>query len=174
MAPEAMTRFFVFISLGCLFLQTSRGADDTFKSNQARIAAAIEKIPPSKVKLFLYSLNPRPVFGEKTPENSEKVFYRYPILGRIELTSAEEKRRLLESFAKGVSESDGTVAMCFNPRHGIRIITGTATNDFVICFECQQVQACNFDTANSFLTSGSPGNVFNQFLDEYHIKKAER
>jgi hypothetical protein len=170
-----MTRFFVFIVWSCLFLQTARGADDRFKSDQADIAAAIEKIQASQVKLFLYSLNPNDsrIFEGKLPENSEEVFHRYPILGRAEMISAEEKARLLESFAKGIRESNGLVAQCFNPRHGIRIIAGTTTNDFVICFECLQVRAYNPNADKAFLTSSSPNKVFNKLLDEYHIKKAE-
>ena len=166
---------FRIILASCLFLQITCNADDDFKKGQARIADKIEKIPASKVKLFLYSLDPHDVrrFEGKLPENSEESFHWIPILGRVEIVSTQEKTNLLFAFAKGVRECNGLVASCFDPRHGIRIVTETTTNDFVICFECLQVEAHGFGSIQGFETSGSPNATFNKFLDEYKIKKAE-
>ena len=170
-----MLRFLIGLFASALLLQTVCGADETFKINQSKAAADIEKIPASKVKLFLYSLNPNDPrrFEVKLPENSDQVFHRYPILGHVEIASEKEKTNLLSAFAKGVRESEGMVAACFNPRHCIRTIEGTKTNDFVICFECLQVQSFGPGAGDSFLTSASPGKTFNKLLDEYHIKKAD-
>jgi hypothetical protein len=174
-SAKPMIRFSALLLLTALLLKGAHGADDTFRSDQNHIAATIQKFQASKIKLFLYSLDPNDlrIYTGKFPENSDKVFHRFPILGRTEITSAGEKTDLLKSFAKGILESDGSVASCFNPRHGIRIITGTTTNDFVICFECLGVHAYNFNSDKGFLTSSSPNKVFNKLLDEYHIKKAE-
>jgi hypothetical protein len=170
-----MKLVFKVILLSCLFLQTTRGADDDFKKGQARIADEIEKIPASNAKLFLYSLDPHDVsrFEGKLPENSAKSFHWMPILGSVEIIPLQEKTNLLGALAKGVRESDGLEANCFDPRHGLRIVTKTATNDFVMCFECLQVQASGFPSSGNFLTSGSPAGTFNKFLDKYKIKKAE-
>jgi len=169
-----MIRVLICLLSSFLLLQTASGADDAYKLVQSKAADAIDKIPASKVRLFLYSLNPHDyrVFDGKLPENSDQTFHRYPVLGGVEITSLEEKTNLLNAFTKGIRESDGQVAACFNPRHGLRIVDGTVTNDFVICFECLQVQAYGFSGGHDFLTSGSPSGTFNKVLDEYHIKKA--
>ena len=111
--------------------------------------------------------------SKKSPNKLDKVFYGYPILGKVEIVPPQERIKLLNAFAKGVRESSGDAANCFNPRHGIRIVTETSTNDFVICFECLQVQAYGFNGGQFFSTGSSPGIVFNSFLSQYHIKRAE-
>jgi len=172
---KSMTRIFGIILLSCLLFEMANGADDNFKADQTRIADAIEKIPASKIKLFLYSLDPHDArrFSGKLPENSNKSFHYFPILGRVEIVSTQEKTNLLGAFTKGIKENNESLANCFDPRHGIRIVSETATNDFVICFECLQVQAYGFNAGKYFLTSSSPNATFNKFLDEYHLKKAE-
>ena len=171
-----MIRVLICFLSSFLLLQTVSGADDAYKLVQSKAADAIDKIPASKIRLFLYSLNPHDnrIFEGKLADNSDQNFHRYPVLGGVEITSTQEKTNLLNAFTKGIRESDGMVAACFNPRHGLRIIDGTTTNDFVICFECLQVQAYGFSAGQGFLTSSSPSGTFNQLLDEYHITKANR
>ncbi len=170
-----MKSFFSFVLLSSLLLQTVCGADDDFKAGQSRIAEAIEKIGQTKDKVFLYSLDPNDprIYEGKLPENSDKVFHRYPILGRVEMTSPEETASLFGALSKGIRESSGSVAGCFEPRHGIRVVSSKATNDFVICFTCLQVEAYGFDGGQHFLTSSSPGPVFNGILSKNHIKQAK-
>ncbi len=170
-----MTRIFNLILLSCLFLQPANSAQDDFKAGQASIADAIDKISVSKAKLFLYSLNPHDsrIFEGKLPKSPDQVFHGFPILGLAQIVSTQEKTNLLGAFASGVRASDGFIASCFNPRHGIRVITESTTNDFVICFECLQVESYGFGSIRGFRTGGSANTVFNKFLDEYKIKKAE-
>ena len=164
-----------FVLLSCVLLQSVEAADDAFKKDQDRIAAAIEKIPASTVKMFLYSLDPHDSrrFEGKLPENSNKSFHQFPILGSVEIAQTQEKTNLLGALAKGVRESDGFLANCFDPRHGLRVISKSATNDFVICFSCLQVEAHGFSAGKNFLTTSSPQPIFNKVLDQYKLKKAE-
>ncbi len=59
-------------------------------------------------------------------------------------------------FAKSVFDfvSDAYVIECFNPRHGLRLQIGGRTIDFLICFECQQVEAKGFGKISGFLING--------------------
>ena len=41
---------------------------------------------------------------------------------------------------QGVRSSNGTVAACFNPRHGIHATRQGRTVDLLICFECLQIE----------------------------------
>jgi hypothetical protein len=55
--------------------------------------------------------------------------------------------------------------MCFNPRHGIRVTHDDQTIDFVICFECSQIQVWRDDQfLTTFIVGHSPEGVFNQAL----------
>jgi hypothetical protein len=170
-----MKGFSSFVLLSLLLLQTVCGAEYDFKTAQSRAAEAIEKIGQTKDKVFLYSLDPNDprIYQGKLPENSDKLLHRYPILGQVEVTSPQEKASLFGALSKGVRESTGTLANCFDPRHGIRVISSKATNGFVICFACLQVQAYGFEGGQYFLTSSSPGTVFNGFLSKYNIKQVQ-
>ena len=142
---------------------------------QARAAEAIEKIPASEAKLFLYALNPNDerVDSGKLPENSDEVFHYYPVLGKAEIIPLQEKTNLLAAFVKGIRENTGGGARCFIPRHGLRVVTASATNDFVICYQCLRVHAYNFSVSDSFYTSDSPGPTFDQFLKKYKLHKTK-
>ena len=65
----------------------------------------------------------------------------------------------------GARENNNAVALCFNPRHGIRVRQGDSVLDLVICFECLQVEVFEGEQrAASFLTSDSPQSVFDEVL----------
>jgi hypothetical protein len=169
---------FNVVLFACLFFQTAKANDEDlkkFKTGQARIAGAIEKIPAAEARLYFYSLDPHDVsrFEGKLPEDSAKSFHRMPVLGSVEIIALQEKTNLLGALAKGVLESGGAAADCFDPRHGLRVVTKSSTNDFVICFECLQVQAYGFAPSCYFLIGRSPAATFNKILGKYQIKIVE-
>ena len=145
---------------------------EKFKIDQARIATEIETRPLSKTQLFLYSLDPSGGIGDDV--NTEQVFHGFTILGKAEITIEGDKAALLRAFAQGIRESDGLVAACFNPRHGLRLVTGSSTNDFTICFECRSVSVYGFNHGRGFLITASPSGTFNELVDKYHLERAKK
>ena len=57
------------------------------------------------------------------------------VLGSAEV-AADDAAAVLAAVFDGIRASDGTVAACFNPRHGIHIADAEGDVDLVICFEC--------------------------------------
>jgi hypothetical protein len=147
------------------YLDVQAGENDP---EQVRVAKEIESIPTSKIRLFLYSIDP--CNAGVGILNNDEFFHGYFILGKVEIPTENEKIILLTSFAKGIREADGA-AMCFNPRHGLRVIQNSNTNDFSICYECAQVQPYGFNSNRDFSTSGSPNKEFNEFLDKYGLER---
>jgi len=145
--------------------------DEQFKERQLAVVKSLEKIDPFKIQLYLYSLDPSN--RQEIIHDAPNVFYGFPILGKVEIRPLAEKEALLKAFIQGVKESNGVVAACFEPRHGLRIIQGDQQTDFVICYTCLSIDAHGFGPITNFLTSGSPAITFNQFLDQYHITKAK-
>lgn len=117
----------------------------------------------------LLSLSP-----EALKEPPEDAFQRWKVLGSTTVTDPAVRTRLITAFKQGVQASDGTVAGCFNPRHGIRVTTKGVTTEFVICFECLQVQVNSGGTGSSFLTTASPQVVFNEVLDAAGVPRARK
>jgi len=96
-------------------------------------AVIVEQIRDAQ-QMELLSLNPG-----RPPEAGEK-FHGWEVLGRTLLKGAADRAPILDALAKGLAETDGSMAACFNPRHGIRAVRNGVTTDLVICFECWQVQ----------------------------------
>ena len=87
-------------------------------------------------QIELLSLDPVPSI-----EKLKDGFHGWKVLGKTAVKDAEVRKKLVAAFKKGVADNDGMAAFCFNPRHGIRAIHDGKTVDFVICFECFQVQS---------------------------------
>lgn len=102
-----------------------------------------------------------------------KNFHNFEILGQKAVTDAATRRKLVAAFQKGVSESDGTVAACFNPRHGISVKQNGKTYDFVICFQCLSASVyVDGVRGEGLLTTGSPAREFNEVIADLGLPPA--
>jgi hypothetical protein len=124
------------------------------------------KIPDATREIFekaeefeLISLNP-----DSFKLKPEEGFHGFEILGKTVVKNTERRKKLVSAFEKGVEESIGTSALCFNPRHGIRVTHNKKTVDFVICFECLQVAVFLGEKREMVLIADSPQPIFDQAL----------
>jgi hypothetical protein len=116
-------------------------------------------------------LSTDPASQQEKPKDD---FHGWKVLGRTQIKDADTRKKLVAALKKGVGENDGMAAACFHPRHGIRATQGSKTTDFVICFECFQVQVYAGEKRDgSFLTTDSPQPVFDQVLREAGVPLAE-
>jgi hypothetical protein len=83
----------------------------------------------------LYALHPFPHETQGPTFADADRFHDYVVLGQAEVDAAVAQAVVAEVH-RGIADSDGTVAACFNPRHGIRVAGEGGTVDLVICFEC--------------------------------------
>ena len=102
-------------------------------------------------------------------------FHRWKVLGRTTVADAATRKRLNDALRAGARENNNAVALCFNPRHGIRVRQGDSVLDLVICFECLQVEVFEGEQRGaSFLTSDSPQSVFDEVLREAGVALADK
>lgn len=114
----------------------------------------------------LLSLQPRP---------SQWDFYGQKILGGTVIVDAATRSRLNQAFQRGVREGDRSPAACFEPHHGIRATSKGVTTDFVICFECRQVQVWRGDERIAyFFVADSPRAVFDEVLKAAGVQFAPK
>jgi hypothetical protein len=78
----------------------------------------------------LYSLDPA---RRDDPESGS--WLGFGLLGRVRL-DGEAAQRATSELLRAVDDSDGTVAMCFEPRHALRAQSGGHVYDFLLCYEC--------------------------------------
>ena len=143
----------------------SPSRDDTsYKPTPKRLSDASRQILDTSEQFVLLSLEP--VYPNQPSTDAPEKFHAYPVLGRVEIKDAKQKAELLGALYKGVADSDGAVAACFNPRHGIRAVNGTNWIELVICFECAYMQEYGSASGDGATTTKSPTETFNRTLKQ--------
>lgn len=106
-----------------------------------------DKLPTSVIRtlrfpdsLEILALDPTSSKERGTVLPAERDFHGYAILGHAPLNDEATRSELVELVLRGVQESDGRVAACFNPRHGIRAVKDGKVLDMLICYECLQIE----------------------------------
>ena len=89
-------------------------------------------------QVTLVALHPYP--HELEGDASLERLNGYGVLGRSELRDAATANQVLALVEQGIEASQGMVAACFNPRHGLTVTTSDAVWDIVICYECLSMQ----------------------------------
>jgi hypothetical protein len=91
-------------------------------------------------KFILYSLDPllTKYLQEPDATDKHKRFHGYVILGQTLIKDRVLQERLKDLIVDGIADSLDPV-LCFEPRHGIRVIKGPDTLDIQICFTCKGI-----------------------------------
>jgi hypothetical protein len=122
-------------------------------------------------QLTLYSLDGRDFEPGEEPKTEEK-FHGYPVLGKLEITDAAKRDEIVAALKDGLARSDGRMAKCFWPRHAIRVLEKGHSIDYVICFECYQLEIHKGASKSVKPVTREPQPVFNKFLKEASIPLA--
>lgn len=139
------------------------------------------RIPPMALRalendtnLVLYSLEPERYVvldsGDTQPLPADMPkFHSYRILGQTPLSTAESRRVVIETVKEAVHHWNGSIAACFEPRHGIRATDASGTYDFLICFTCSQVYVFSPGNAQTELGIRASGKPLNNILTAAHV-----
>ena len=121
--------------------------------------------------LTLYSIDGRD-FVPGTEPKADEEFHGYPVLGKIDVKDPKSRREIIAAVKKGIADSDGMMAKCFWPRHAIRATENGKTIEYVICFECNQLQIYTDGTDELEPTTREPQVVLNKHLQDAKIPLA--
>jgi hypothetical protein len=121
-------------------------------------ARSRNRLPPSAAQalsafntVILYSLEP-----EEEADASDPRLHYFKILGETEL-NRKRTATAIEAFKRAISNWDGIIAYCFNPRQAIRVAARGHTYDFLLCYECHQLYVYEDDKLLRVLgAAGSP------------------
>src|SRR4051812_32067292 len=119
--------------VGVLVMAVALGAVGVYWFTRDKIPTDAARALEEAEQYELYSILPRQEPAESRPE-----FHYYPVLGKVSIGDRAARERLTAALKAGSNSGDPKA--CFEPRHGIRVRTGERVIDFVICFECNQVQ----------------------------------
>ena len=121
--------------------------------------------------LILYSIDGRDLEPGEEAKTEEK-FHEFPVLGKLEIRDREKFAEIMGALKDGMARSDGTTAKCFWPRHGIRFSENGNYVDYVICFECLQLQIHQNGQSKTDPIVRDPQAVLNRYLTSAGIKLA--
>ena len=129
--------------------------------------------PSADAQMTLYSLDPKSDFPQPNHEKPKgETFHRFDVLGKIENVDAAKRKELVAALDRAVANSDGNMAKCFEPRHGIRMKKGDSVSDYVICFECLQMAVHQNGSVVTKAITQEPVAVFNKHLTDAGIRIA--
>jgi hypothetical protein len=139
--------------------------DAGIKLSPSSIRAAFEKA--SQVEL--YSLDP--IFPEK---EADKAFHGWKVLGKLTIKDEKPRKLLAAAVDKGFKEGKEKKD-CFQPRHGIRIVSEFQTIDLVICFQCYKTQIVVAENDGVDVSiANSPQPALDKLLTDAGIKLAPK
>ena len=140
-------------------LSENQLAPAAFNKEQNALPPAVTNILEKSERFILLSLDPNIVVEERGAKPAKgpfqkELFHQYRVRRKVEMRTQQERDELLRAFYKGIAASDGLVAACFNPRHGVRAVLGDESVDLVNCFECFSIQV-HGKSETEVLTIGS-------------------
>ena len=103
---------------------------------------------------------------------------RYVQLGRTSIPEAD-RSLVLAAIFDGVRQHSGIGANCFNPRHALHVVKDGAEVDFVICFECFQIEVYAPDVEDDergydvLFTNRAASDILNRILSEAGVPQPE-
>lgn len=121
--------------------------------------------------LELLSLRPARIEKKQGASN----YHGWEVIGRQWIRDAALRKKLVAALLAGVEENQGLGAACFRPRHGIRVVQKGRYTDFIICFECYQVQVYVDDKPQkSVLVTRTPEDAFNESLKQLKLPLSDQ
>jgi hypothetical protein len=95
----------------------------------------------------------------------ERAFHGYKILSDVPVEAGERRKEVASFLGRALHWNHFRMALCFNPRHGVRAVIGKRTLEFLICFECWRVSVFGGERhSGSFALSVPAENLIEQVL----------
>jgi hypothetical protein len=142
----------------------------------ARASAARPRLPEkvfraldSPSEIILFSLHPDPHAAHWFTHT----FHDYRILGQVPIISAIQRRQVAGLVKHAAQTYVGDTKCIFSPRHGVHLRSGSETYDFVICFECLQMEIYSGDQRLAFLSVAGSPDTLNYILRSAHVRIAK-
>ncbi len=123
--------------------------------------AILYSLDPSD-RLMLHSLDP-----SKAPKDS-RYFHWVRIIGKMNLDN-KKAIEVVKIFKSAINNNTGKALLCFNPRQNLQIKYNNHVYDFLICYECHQLQIYEDDKMIKGITIGGTDKAINEILASDHI-----
>lgn len=153
-----------------LLLTSARAADS---GSAQQLFEAISSA--DSIELLRLDPSPRNIFGKlRRPDTAGTIDGR-KILSSQTTRDHGDIVRLAASLRHSVESADSEVfALCFNPRHALRLRIGATERTVVVCFECLAGYAKGIPQAESFHLSPGAEADWEAVFAKYEIRSIRR
>ena len=100
-------------------------------------------------------------------------FHHFRLLGQATVTDSATRKRVAASVESAVRDFNGLRAFCFNPRHVVRVTSGSQTYDFVICYECSSFQYFSGERELGSISISGSSRTLDAILTAAHVPIAK-
>ena len=132
-------------------------------------------------QFVLYSLDPGSVWSTSDADGNpilgkvyKEKFHKYGVLGKTQITDKNTKLQLVKTLYSGLDGGNPLGIMCFDPRHGVRVMRGGQTVDLLICFECEQIHVYTASADRRVHFSNASQKLFDAVLKNAKVPLAKR
>lgn len=147
-----------------------------FAVAQEKPAEEVYRLPQDAVdalssgsEFVLYSLD-SPLTFEPRHLRPEEDLNGFKILGRLALTDPKKRSAAVGAVTDAIRHADyHKIAMCFFPRHALRVTANGRVFDFVICYECGQIRLYEKGAFVAKIGIPSAPEALNKLLSEAGI-----
>lgn len=137
-----------------------------------RLPTEVRTVIEQSERLELLSIWPSRGTKEGPPATVVGEFHGYPLLGRLTVTNPIVHQEVVKEFLASIDKSNGSKALCFMPRHAIRLKHGSDEVDLLVCYECRYIVAQRGSEQWEVGVSSSSKALLNQLLTEAGIPLA--
>lgn len=128
-----------------------------------KLPVAADQALASADSVVLYSLEPYTENPEADKNWKGAKFHGYNCLGQLSLTGQQAQTAIAE-FKKAIPKEEGPMAECFDPRHALRVVSGHHTYDFLLCYQCAQMEVYEDDKELADLSASGSADILNSLL----------
>ena len=135
-----------------------------------RFSSATVRAVRNDPTLVLYSLNP---YRSEAGTSGKEIFRGYAILGQTTINEPKD-REIVVGELKRATRGGWALAMCFDPRHGIRATDRTGVYDLLLCYQCNKAYVFSPDGHRTIVPILGPSTTLNAILTAAHVPLPEQ
>jgi hypothetical protein len=155
----------LFLFLAALLIGFLTRAD----AAQPRLPADVFRALDTPTEITLYSTNPD---SRVFHWSFSRWFHGYRIIGKVSVLDPIQRRQVAAVVRRAAQTYIGDTKCVFSPRHAVRLSSGNKTYDFLICFQCLQMEVYSGDELVNKLSIGGSPDALNRILHAARIRIA--
>lgn len=146
---------FALSSCGSEAVPTEPGPSVESLTAPAHLPLGTHEILSGAKELEVFAIHPYPpLIKDDGLENAPRL-EGYAVISQAKVNDSKQRKEVVSTIYSGIESSDGSSAMCFKPRHGLKASAGGKVLTMLICYQCSSIRISIDDHTETILTGAS-------------------